>query len=661
MKRKNPVRCSQIIYPYGIGSMVIGKGGTSFIVAGQDAWFQNEVGGGANLPIDEREYVVTEPRLQELLDVSHFRSPPAYREPRRGMNVPNVNVTVPVQLFPQWHVCIRCDRMEPLPLTQTEKKYCCFCCEEGVIVELSQMQFVALCQRGHLQDFPWSQWVHRQHNPECSGQLFYIRSGGGTITGQKVKCSCGAVRSLANVDKAGHSDTFLSFNLSVTDGLYLCRGHRPWLAETADAKCGDYIRGNLRGAANVWFAQTASAILLPKNREDLNLRLKDFLSRPDLIAKTKSLEECGNTNIPQMLRIFHQALLEDFTDREIEKTLRAVKNPIAAIGNDGKGFTEDKESPDSSGIASLDGEADTDFRFPEYQILRENQREDELLTSRVSLTPSSSILSKNFSRIVLVRRLRETRVFTGFSRVFSNNMPSIEDRKKMLRRNSTSVGAMKGEIESGISQDNWLPAVTVYGEGIFLEFNEKRLTEWEARFKHPLKKHFAPLQTAFNKMNRGSTQPGQELSPRFILIHTLAHLLIRQLAFECGYSSAALRERMYVSEDALTPMAGLLIYTADGDSSGTLGGLVEMGNPQNLERILICALDKAKWCSSDPVCSEIGTTEGQGPDSCNLAACQACALLPETSCEEFNRFLDRSLLVNLTGSQIAGFFDDNLK
>jgi hypothetical protein len=578
------------------------------------------------------------------------------------MNVPNVNVTVPVQRFPQWHVCMRCDRMESLPLTQTEKKYCCFCREEGLMVELSQMQFVALCQRGHLQDFPWREWVHRQHNPACSGQLFYIRSGGGTIAGQKVKCSCGAVRSLKNIDKAGHSDTFLSFNLSRIDGLYLCRGHRPWLAETSEAKCGDYIRGNLRGAANVWFAQTASAILLPKNREAQNLRLKDFLSRPDLINKIKFLEECGNTSIPQTLRIFHPGLLEDFDDREIDEALKAVKNPAAAIGNGGKGFTEDKESESShsSGSESPDKKSDTDFRFPEYQILRENQREDELLTSRVPLTPNSSILSKSFSRIVLVRRLRETRVFTGFSRILSGNMPSLEDRKNMLRRNSTPVSVMKREDESDISQDNWLPAVAVYGEGIFLEFNEKRLTDWENRFKQLLKKHFAPLQTAFNKMNRGSSQPGQELSPRFVLIHTLAHLLIRQLAFECGYSSAALRERLYVSEDVLTPMAGLLIYTADGDSSGTLGGLVEMGNPQNLDRILIRALEKAKWCSSDPVCSEIGTTEGQGPDSCNLAACRACVLLSETSCEEFNRFLDRSLLVNLTGSQIEGFFESNL-
>ncbi len=441
-------------------------------------------------------------------------------------------------------------------------------------------------------------------------------------------------------------------------------GHRPWLAETADAKCGDYIRGNLRGAANVWFAQTASAILLPKNREAQNLRLKDFLSRPDLIAKIKSLEEWGNTNIPQTLRIFHPGLLKDFDDREIDETLKAVKNPVAANGNGGKGFTEGKrsESTRSGGISSPDGKADTDFRFPEYQILREEQQEDELLSSRVPLTPNSSILSKNFSRVVLVRRLRETRVFTGFSRIFSDNMPLLEDRKNMLRRNSTPVSVVKGKDESDISQDNWLPAITVYGEGIFLEFNEKRLTQWEFRFKQPLKKHFAPLQEAFNKMNRGGSQSGQEgLSPRFILIHTLAHLLITQLAFECGYSSAALRERLYVSEDNLTPMAGLLIYTADGDSSGTLGGLVEMGNPQNLERILIRALDKAKWCSSDPVCSEIGTTEGQGPDSCNLAACQACALLPETACEEFNRFLDRALLVNIASSQIEGFFEDNLK
>jgi hypothetical protein len=140
-----------------------------------------------------------------------------------------------------------------------------------------------------------------------------------------------------------------------------------------------------------------------------------------------------------------------------------------------------------------------------------------------------------------------------------------------------------------------------------------------------------------------------------VLLHTLAHVLIARLTFECGYSAASLRERLYVSEEE-PRMAAVLIYTAAGDSDGTMGGLVRMGKPGLLEPVLRRALADAAWCAADPVCLEIGDRGGQGPDSCNLAACHNCALVPETACEEFNRFLDRGLLVGTVSSPSLGFF-----
>jgi hypothetical protein len=140
------------------------------------------------------------------------------------------------------------------------------------------------------------------------------------------------------------------------------------------------------------------------------------------------------------------------------------------------------------------------------------------------------------------------------------------------------------------------------------------------------------------------------------VLGTFAHLLINQLTFECGYSTAALRERLYISEAAEAPMAGVLIYTAAGDAEGTMGGLVRMGKPGYLEPAILAALRSALWCSADPVCMEIGTQSGQGPDSCNLAACHNCCLVPETACEEFNRFLDRAVVVGLLENREMGFF-----
>lgn len=157
-------------------------------------------------------------------------------------------------------------------------------------------------------------------------------------------------------------------------------------------------------------------------------------------------------------------------------------------------------------------------------------------------------------------------------------------------------------------------------------------------------------------MRRDRGLASKPVTPRFLLLHTLAHILINQLTFECGYSSASLRERLYVSEDQNHPMSGVLIYTAAGDSEGTLGGLVRMGRPGNLEPVLERTLASAEWCSSDPVCMELGEAGGQGPDSCNLAACHNCSLVPETSCESFNRFLDRWTLVGSPEDASPGFF-----
>ena len=142
------------------------------------------------------------------------------------------------------------------------------------------------------------------------------------------------------------------------------------------------------------------------------------------------------------------------------------------------------------------------------------------------------------------------------------------------------------------------------------------------------------------------------VTPKQMLIHTFSHLLINELVYECGYGSASLRERLYCA-DGSNPMSGLLIYTAAGDSEGSMGGLVEMGKPGKLENVIAKALERASWCSSDPLCIE---SSGQGPDNCNLAACHSCALIPETSCEEQNRLLDRGVVLGTILNSKSGFF-----
>jgi len=238
-------------------------------------------------------------------------------------------------------------------------------------------------------------------------------------------------------------------------------------------------------------------------------------------------------------------------------------------------------------------------------------------------------------RVCLVRKLRETRALAGFTRILPANGPRDQ------RLQQLSSGGL-----------DWLPATIVRGEGILLEFHPKPLQEWQNNPR--VMARINGLSTRMNEQRVVRGLEPREVTPKFVLLHTLAHVLIEQLSFECGYGSASLRERIYCELDSdAKPMQGILIYTASGDSEGTLGGLVRQGESGRLETTFLEGLRRASWCSSDPVCIE---SIAQGTDNANLAACHGCVLVSETSCEEGNRLLDRALLVGELEDRGSGFF-----
>lgn len=630
-RAKYPIRRSQLIAPFGVGAMTVVKGGTSLICAGLDHWYKRE--NTSEKGIDENEFKVEEYRLEKVLQVDHFRLPPDYREPKKNISIPNTDLGVPFLRFPQWHVCPRCDLMKFSTLNRESFEFCNDCKEnEGKRVVMSQMPFVAMCEDGHLQDVPWNEFVHRSFEPECGGKLKYLSSGGAALAAQKIRClRCLKERFLGGIMYAESSgETSLSKNLS-KEGIYLCRGMRPWLGLTEGEFCLQHLRVNLRGASNVWFSQVYSAIYIPQKTENCPPELLEFLRRPEVAKKIeRNRLRLANFTIEDVREDFRMPL-SDYTNAQIEEALKIISE------------TANEQTAQTEAIVNEDGE--TAFRRVEYEVLRSEQNENLLVTQNVSMDLYDNALRKMFSRVMLVHKLRETRAFAGFTRVYAENLQKLAERKTLLRR------------ENLAKNEDWLPATIVYGEGLFFELNEPVLRRWEEKFAEQLNHHLRPLTEAHWKLQKERDWKSSSLSARFVVLHTLAHLFINRLTFECGYSSASLRERIYVSQKTDAPMAGILIYTADGDSDGTLGGLVRMGQPGKLESVLFNALDHARWCSSDPVCREMGKY-GQGPDSCNLAACHSCALIPETSCELFNRFLDRQILISQTEtSAVQGFFD----
>ena len=240
-------------------------------------------------------------------------------------------------------------------------------------------------------------------------------------------------------------------------------------------------------------------------------------------------------------------------------------------------------------------------------------------------------IAKAINRLVAVKRLKEIMVFEGFSRI-----------------NANEGMVVKPDI---VGESEWLPAVELFGEGLFITFDEERLGKWEnipgvvARADLVQKRYEAATQIINNELT--------EISPRFLLMHTFAHLLIRQLESDCGYPTASLKERIYCGNVDI-PMAGILVYVAVPDVVGSLGGIVEMADPRRFMVLAANAVGRSRWCSLDPVCSE---HEGQGLHLLNRAACHACLLVPEPTCDYRNTLLDRVFVKGDTKKGIPGLFD----
>lgn len=245
--------------------------------------------------------------------------------------------------------------------------------------------------------------------------------------------------------------------------------------------------------------------------------------------------------------------------------------------------------------------------------------------------------------ISLIHKVREVQALVGFSR---------------LKPVETNMGENSSEYVVPVKQQdtNWYPAYEVRGEGIFIEFDENAISEWQK--SNPEVQHRVDvLNENYRKSFIGQSRP-KKITAKFLLLHTISHALIKQLSFECGYSIASLKERLYCSETSDgKQMSGIFIYTASGDSEGTMGGLVRQGCADTFPGIFKKAMEEAMTCSNDPVCS---LSMGQGRDSLNLSACYSCCLIPETSCEEFNIFLDRGTIVGTYENREMGFYSRQL-
>ena len=473
-------------------------------------------------------------------------------------------------------------------------------------------RFVVICPEGHIDDFPVVEWLHYDSGKVYDSEKCRIRrSTGGTsagLSGVFYECSCGAKKSISGATRLG----------ALSRIEYQCKGTKPWLGMYHDDEipCGskpEDIRVVLRGATNVWFANNISSIYIPTNGDESNLKIIGLVNEIfDVLNNSRTDGEFDRN----FINIYAQTKNVDG-----DKLYEAILKKADAVD----GMPEVNENT-----------SEEEYRFSEYKVLIKSSGNDaqEFHSINRPIIEYDSVIRDFFESISLVPKLRETRAFVGFSRLKPNTL-SIEESKKMLR----------------LGSGNWLPAIATLGEGIFFEFNIERLNIWA---KNPeVIVRVQKMSDSYKNSFLGKSLQ-RDLRPEYVLLHTFSHILINQLSFECGYGSSSIRERIYCEMDNNKfNMAGILIYTASGDSEGSLGGLVRQGEIGRIEDTIISALKNALWCTSDPVCIQ---SLGQGTDSCNLAACHNCAILPETCCENGNRLLDRGVLIGTLDNPDMGYF-----
>ncbi len=628
----NKIRRSRVL-DYGPGSIIdftlegSGVGSISVVSAGLDYW---DVSSKKNYRFDKQ--TINEDRLKKQLRVNGFRLPP--------VNDDNDKDSEKRVLwgfrFPKYLMCPRCriiklySQWEDVRIGDPQK-ICTSCSDEEKKIGRTNnifvvpTRFVVACKNGHLNDFPWFLWVHgKDKDGKCkfdfSKNTFKLSSSGEDmgLSGLVLEClSCNKKRPL--------------------DGIYSelkgikCSGSMPWLKDKDGFKdfredCDLEIEPRQRGSGDLYKPQHLSSLTIPPFDEksleilhEANLTIDD-LFKPNFSDDTRieflriSLSPHGITDLKEIKEINEKI--------KYIKSYLDVKKPI--YWEEYLTFTN---------------------RFEISAKLKNYKPNIEKFEIREQIVDKE--LTKYLDKLVKVVRLRVTKALVGFTRIIEplNHKDTIKNPK-------TDKEYRQGRLYK--EKPTWLPAIEIKGEGIFISLNENRLSKWEK--DKALVKRSSKLNDYYSEnLNNKESEDRLQITPRFLLVHTLSHALISELAKTCGYNEASLTERLYISDKKDEKMSGILIYTSSSDSEGTLGGLSRQADPNRFKNTFLNAIQSKHNCSQDPHCI-MGIKSAS--ERYNHAACHSCLLLPETCCPgNWNRFLDRAVIRGDIDNEFKSFFD----
>lgn len=610
-RKKNPfrvkrpdgqIRRSQMISPFGPGSLV-DLVSRSVVIGGLEHWSYDSV----------NETALDDPRLRrsllprlkmldpelDLAESNYFRQAPPC-DPLE----PEARVGVRALEFPKWAVCQECRRLANARDAFEDKgDHYRHTCRPNKWGHAVPVRFVAACQRGHLAEFPWDAFAHSK-GEKCGRPELYLDEGAsGDASRIIVRCeNCGLRRALSDVPSL----------------KYRCHGHRPWLGGQATRETCDQDLGLLvRTASDAYFAQVVSALRLPEPEPDAitrRLREPDIWKLVGNITRIDQLQTFAEVQPPVRSLIEGESLDDVLAaiERERSNETRTAETPIRSAEYE-RFTTANDETP---GVLPPPNAQFAAFRIPETR----------------------ADLPRGVRRLVIVPALRETRVQVSFSR-FDSVRANLQGEYDFDKQSVTPA-----VLTLPTGNEKWLPAVEVRGEGVFVELDPAAVSAWEDR--PAVQARAEQLLAAFGK----ESPKAEFLGIRFYLLHSLSHLLLTAISLECGYAASAIRERIYCSpsQSADGEMCGILLSTGTTGSEGTLGGLVEEG--RRLRHHLREAWSLGRLCSNDPVCAAHDPTHEADDRNLEGAACHGCLYVAECSCERFNRYLDRALVVPTIGN-----------
>lgn len=594
----------------GIGSLVETTD-SSVIIETFDNWGYDSIINSPNSDAIEKYLIIDDRLLSRLKYI--------FNNLQYIVKVPDENdrrIRPKANYFPKWFYCQRCSQLKEYKEWKNswynigkDLKYFyppkCFNkeCDEEV---LEQVRFVMTCPNGHIQDLPWEYWNNQTTEPQPEQDFSDIEEGksGGPIffnfsdkccTNQKLTYKVSFSNSELSGIHIGCKNCGKSQNLSGVFGIKIkCSGQKPWLGKNVHEKCNEKLKVVIKSSNSVYYSNLISSIYIPVNQISLKQEHRVLISK--WLDRGKKPEE-----------IIRDLYLDyNIPETETKKYLQGDENFIS----------------------------EQSFREVEYDyfLSKENESSNFIKSSLISVKNKI----KGFENIVRIEKMKFISVQTSFTRQMPIDADSIlltddefNEIKYEVKRQSTSLKNINTSI---------LPGVESFGEAILFILDHKRLGKW-SNIDGVLHRANIIKNNAMASQRRYIKRISENITPQFILIHTLSHLITKELEYVCGYTAASLKERLYVSDK----MQGFMIMAIEG-SDGSLGGLVsQCDNVDNLNRIIKSAIERAKDCNSDPICEN---SDGQGVENLNLAACYSCTLLPDISCEWFNSFLDRKLIID---------------